>query len=79
MENKLVAAVIILDLSAIFNTVDHDLLMRVPHSNFGINGHNLKPRKFKVNINGIYSVEKTMQFSVLQGSVQGAFLFKTSP
>ena len=32
-------------------------------------------RKFKVNINKAYSTEKTMQFSIPQGSVHGAFLF----
>ena len=82
MENKLVTAVTLLDLSAAFDTVDHDILLEVLHNKFGIDGNALKwysnylnPRKFKVNINKAYSTEKTMQFSIPQGSVQGAFLF----
>ena len=71
MENKLVTAVTLLDLSATFNTVDHDILLEVLHSRFGIDGKALKwysnylnPRKFKVNINKAYSTEKIMQFNV---------------
>ena len=82
METKLVTAVTILDLSATFDTVDHDLLLEVGHNKFGIDGNALKwynnylkPRKFKVNINRTYSTEKTMQFSIPQGSVHGAFFF----
>ena len=82
MENKLVTAVTILDLSAAFDTVDHDLLLEVVRNKFGIHGNALiwynnylKPGKFKVNINRTYSMEKTMQFSIPQGSVYGAFLF----
>ena len=61
MENKLVTAVTILDLSAAFDRVDHDLLLEILHNKFGIDGHALKwynnylkPRKFKVNINGVH-------------------------
>ena len=81
MENKLVTAVILLNLLAAFDTVDHDILLEVMHNKFGMDGNALKwysnylkPRKFKVNINKIFSTEKTMQYSVPQGSVQGAFL-----
>ena len=49
---------------------------------FGISKHALqwyeqylKPRNFKVVINNQYSTTKTMDFSVPQGSVQGAYLF----
>ena len=82
MENKLVTAVTLLALSATFDTVDHDILLEVLHNNIGIDGNTIKwysnylrPRKFKVNINKAYSTEMTMQFSVPQVSVQGAFLF----
>ena len=82
MGNKLVTAVTILHLSATFDTVDLDLILEVLHNKFGIDGHAhkwfnnyIKPRKFNVNINEVYSPEKTMQFSVPKASVQGAFLF----
>ena len=82
MENKLITAVTLLDLSATFDRVYHDILLEVLHNKFGIDGNALKwyssylkPRRFKVNINKAYLTEKTMQFSITQGSVQGPFLF----
>ena len=42
MENQLVTAVTILDLSATFDTVDHDLFLDVLHNKFGIDGDALK-------------------------------------
>ena len=82
MENQQATAMIILDLSAAFDTVDHELLLQVLNHKFGVTGmaldwykNYLIPRKFKVSINGTYSNEKTMNFSIPKGSVQGAFLF----
>ena len=42
MENKLVFAVTLLDLSATFDTVDDNLLLEVLHNKFGIDGNALK-------------------------------------
>ena len=74
MENTLVTAVTLLDPLATFDTVDHDILLKVLHNKFGIDGNAfkwysnyLKPKEFKVNINKAYSTEKTMQFSIPQG------------
>ena len=71
-----------MDLSAAFDTVSHELLLTVLKEQFGINGvaldwyeNYLKPRCFKVCINGMYSIQKTMDFSVPQGSTQGSYLF----
>ena len=82
MENKKITAVIILDLLAAFNTVDHTLLLQVLDTKFRIKDtalhwyeQYLKPRKFRVCINGNYSQEKTLEFSVPQGSTWGACLF----
>ena len=73
---------IILDLSATFDTVDHKLLLKVLNHQFGITGTALEwyknyliPWRFKVSINGSCSSEKTINFSIPQGSVQGAYLF----
>ena len=55
---SLATAVVILDLSTAFDTVDHNLLLEVLEKQFGVTGdmtkwynNYLKPRKFRVNIN----------------------------
>ena len=82
MENQQITFMIILDLSAAFDTVDHELLLKVLNHRFRVTDTALEwyknyliPRRFKVSINGSYSNEKTINFSMPQGSVQGAFLF----
>ena len=82
MEKQLVTVVVILDLSAAFDTVDHDLLLEVLESRFGIVGtarkwytSYLKPRSFKVFIRSSTSQPRQLDYSVPQGSIQGAFLF----
>ena len=82
MEKQLVTVVVILDLSAAFDTVDHDLLLEVLESRFGIVGtarkwytSYLKPRSFKVSIRSSTSQPRQLDYSVPQGSIQGAFLF----
>ena len=81
MENKQITAMLIMDLSVAFNTVNQDVLLDVLHRNFGINNtalkwytNFLKPRKSRVCIDGSYSSEKIMDFGLPQGSTQGAFL-----
>ena len=71
-----------LDLSAAFNTVDHSILVSTLKTKFGINdlalkwfGSYLQPRSFKVAVNGKYSDEKQLTYSVPQGSCSGAYLF----
>ena len=84
MENQLVTAIVILDLSAAFNTVDHDILLEVLGKCFGIAGtartwyeSYLKPRRFRVAVENKISQPRQLDYSVPQGSVQGAFLFIT--
>ena len=82
MENQQVTPVVILDLSAVFKTIDNELLLQALHKKFGLSGSALKwyliylkPRRFRVHINRCYSLEKQMDLSVPQGSIQGTFLF----
>ena len=71
-----------LNLSAAFDTVDHSILTSTLKTKFGINELALKwfdsylqPRSFKVEVNGKYSDEKQLTYSVPQGSCSGAYLF----
>ena len=57
MEEQLVTTVVILDLSAAFDTVDHDLLLEIPEKRFGVTDkakqwycNYIKQRKFSVII-----------------------------
>ena len=82
MHNQQVPSKGILDLSADFDTVDHQLLEQVFSLKFGITDTALEwyknyliPRKFKISIKRSYSEEKTMNFSTPQGSVQGGLIF----
>ena len=82
MEKQLVTATVKLDLSAAFDTVDHDLLLDVLEKRFGIVGtarrwyeSYLVPRKFRVAIQDKVSQPRQLDCSVPQGSIQGAFLF----
>ena len=71
-----------LDLSAAFDTVDHSILTSTFNNKFGIDDMALKwfnsylqPRPFKVAVNGKYSEDKQLTYSVPQGSCSGAYLF----
>ena len=79
MENQNVTAVMALNLSAAFNTVNHEILSSVLEHNFGLedtvlNWFNLylNLRSCKVNIGKEYSSEQNLPFSVPQGSCTGA-------
>ena len=82
MENKQVTALVIMDLSAAFNTIDHELLLEILHHRYGISDNALKwydnylrPRGFKVCVGNSYSKERPLIFSVPQGSCSGAVIF----
>ena len=74
MENQNVAALSAIDLSAAFNTVDHNILLEVLKVKFGISSkaldwfnNYLRPRFCKVNMDCEYSTPQELSFSVLQG------------
>ena len=82
MENQEVMACVLLDLSAAFDTVDHDLLLSVLSNRYNIQDSALqwytsylRPREFKVCVGKEYSPPKSLSFSVPQGSASGANLF----
>ena len=82
MENQNVTAVMALDLSVAFDTVNHKILSSIPEHNFGLedtvlNWFNsyLNHRSCKVNMGKEYSSSQNLPFSVPQGSCAGAQLF----
>ena len=81
-ENQNAVALIALDLSAAFNTVDHNVLWDVLSTRFGVSGNAynwfsayLRPRNCLVEIEGSRLSERSLDFSVLQGSCGGPVLY----
>ena len=75
MEKQDITAVIAIDLSAVFDTVDHGILL---DKQFGVRETALKwvdsylrPRNFKVCVGKEYSSVRPLEFSVPQGSGAG--------
>ena len=73
---------LLLDLSAAFDMVDHQLLLDILRNKFRIEGTALKwfksyltGRKWKVVINGTYSCDQEATCGVPQGSILGPLLF----
>jgi hypothetical protein len=84
MEKQEVTALIAMDLSAAFDTVDHDILVNVLRSQYGVNDtalawvdSYLRPRSCRVCINTSSSSSRTLQCSVPQGSCLGPWLYLT--
>ena len=72
----------LLDLSAAFFTINHDILIEKLEKLYGINGviHSwiksyLTNRSFKVSVNGKYSDICSLNIGVPQGSILGPLLF----
>ena len=69
MEVQELTAVVVMDLSAAFDTVDHDVLLEVLNNKFGLDENTLgwinsylRLRKFKVKIGQSYSEEINVKF-----------------
>ena len=82
MKHKSITILVIMDLSAAFDTVDHNVLLEVLHKCFGIESitmewfHSyLSSRFFNVNIGDAYPNLKELNFTVTQGSCTGPSLF----
>ena len=82
MDNNKICILTLLDLSAAFDTIDHQILLtRLRHS-FGISGpalswfsSYLSNRTHAVTINSLQSEHTTLHYGVPQGSVLGPVLF----
>ena len=82
MERQDITALIVIDLSIAFNTVDHNILIEVLHRRFGVTetalewfASYLRPQFCRVNVNNFYSFNKQLECSVPQGSVAGPMLY----
>ena len=81
-EEKSATVVMMLDLSAAFDTVDHDLLLRILKKEIGLRGRVLawfesflKGRAQRIRLGSNLSDEILIMFGVPQGSVLGPVLF----
>ena len=82
-DRNMPSVVVLLDLSAAFDTVDHDKLLEILEKDIGVTGTALKwfesflkGRTQKVKIGNSYSDIIELLFGVAQGSVLGPPLFK---
>jgi uncharacterized FAD-dependent dehydrogenase len=82
MDNKACVMLVLLDLSAAFDTIDHDILLSRLKYNFGINNTALKwfktylqGRTQSVSIDSSQSSPSFLHYGVPQGSILGPILF----
>ena len=82
MESQEVTTLVALDLSAAFDMVDHDLLLVILRSHFGIDGipllcikSYLSNRFFQVQVDSALSEPVNVPYAVPQGSLLGRILF----
>ena len=82
MERQEITALVALDPSVAFETVDHSVLLNVLHNQFGITGNALnwydtylRPCQCYVEITGSRSQSRMIDFSVPQGSCAGPVLY----
>ena len=79
MENQKISALVLLDLSSAFDTLDHDILLQVLDKKNALQWFDryLGRRWFTVCSNGTYSSKKEISLSLPQGSINGPVLFNS--
>ena len=82
MENQMVTTLVVINLSAAFHTVDHEILLDILNKKFGLQetalkwfNNYLRLRSCKVSLHGEHSKGHQLPFSVPQGSVAGPVLY----
>ena len=82
MERQRVNLLVVIDLSAAFNTVDHGILIYVLNTAFNVRGKSLDwfksylyRRSCKINTGESFSSSQDLCFSVPQGSLCGPVLY----
>ena len=81
-DNKKISILVLLDLSAAFDTLDHTILLNRLRDNFGLSGTVLEWfesyltfRTQSVMINNVQSEPQTLLYGVPQGSVLGPLCY----
>ena len=82
LDDQKVVLLLMLDLSAAFDTVDHSILMHRLRDDFGIGGSAydwyssyLENRSFRILVSGAYSKDIHLEYGLPQGSVTGPLGF----
>ena len=82
MEHQDITLMVLMDLSAAFDTVDHSVLLAELRFKFSVDNTvldrfkiHLSPRDCKVTVGRCYAAPKPLHFSVPQGSLAGALLY----
>lgn len=82
IDNNNIVVLVLLDLSAAFDTIDHTIMIDRLENRSGVTGSALewfrsylRNRTQKVNINGVHSEARTLEYGVPQGSVLGPQMY----